>query len=66
MKNNKYKVEFKQTETFIIDTYAKNQAQAEKIALEKWEQGDYQEVGDCNVEINTVYDITNTDDPFNP
>lgn len=62
----KYKVEFKQTETFLIDLYAKNEKEARELAEKKWEEGDYQEVGDCAVEIDTVYDITGTDDPFNP
>jgi hypothetical protein len=66
MVKRKYKVEFKQTETFIIDLYAKNEKQARELAEKKWEQGDYQEVGDCSVEIDMVYDVSGTDDPFNP
>ena len=62
----KYKVEYKQTETFIVDVYAKNQEQAEKLACKRFDAGDYQEQGDCEVELNCVYDVTNTDDPFNP
>jgi hypothetical protein len=66
MVKRKYKVEFKQTETFIIDLYAKNEKQARELAEKKWEQEDYQEVGDCSVEIDMVYDVSGTDDPFNP
>jgi len=62
----KYKVEYKQTETFIVDVYASNQEQAEKLAGKRFDAGDYQEMGDCEVELNCVYDVTNTDDPFNP
>ena len=62
----KYKVEYKQTETFIVDVYAGNQEQAEKLASKKFDAGDYQEMGDCEVELNCVYDVTNTDDPFYP
>lgn len=62
----KYKVEYKQTETFIVDVYAINQKEAEKLASKKFDAGDYQEVGDCEVELNNVYDVTNTDDPFYP
>jgi len=62
----KYKVEYKQTETFIVDVYAGNQEQAEKLASKKFDSGDYQEIGDCEVVVNQVYDVTNTEDPFNP
>lgn len=68
MKKNKgqrkYKVEYIQTERYIIDVYAKNQEEAEKIANERWQAGDYQETGDIEVTINNVYDVTDTDDPF--
>jgi len=62
----KYKVEFTQTETFIVDVYAGNQEQAEKLASKKFDAGDYQETGDCEVELNCVYDVTDTEDPFYP
>ena len=66
MEKRKYKVEYKQTETFIVDVYAKNQEQAEKLADKKMDAWDCQEIGDCEVELNQVYDVTNTEDPFNP
>ena len=62
----KYKVEYKQAETFVVDVYALNQKEAEKLANKKFNAGDYQEIGDCEVELNNVYDVTNTDDPFYP
>ena len=62
----KFKVEYKQTETFIVDVYADNQKQAEELANKKFDAGDYQEVGDCEVMVNQVYNVTNTEDPFNP
>jgi hypothetical protein len=62
----KYKVQFVQKESFIVDVYAENQAEAELIAKTKWDEGDYQEIGDCEVELDTVFDVTNTDDPFYP
>jgi len=62
----KYKVELKQTETFVIDLYAKDQKQAERLAYEKFDCGKYYETGDCGVELHCVYDVTNTDDPFDP
>ena len=66
VEKRKYKVEFKQTETFIVDVYAANQKQAEELAGERFDAGDYQDMGDCEVVVNQVYDVTNTDDPFNP
>jgi len=62
----KYKVEYKQTETFIVDVYANNQKQAEELAGKRFDAGDYQEIGDCEVVVNHVYDVTNTEDPFCP
>jgi len=62
----KYKVEYKQTETFIVDVYAINQKEAEILASKRFDAGDYQEIGDCEVVVNQVYDVTNTEDPFNP
>jgi len=66
MVKRKYKVEYKQTETFVVDVYANNQEQAKKLAGIRFDAGDYQETGDCEVELNSVYDVTNTDDPFYP
>jgi hypothetical protein len=66
MVKRKYKVEYKQTETFIVDVYANNQEQAEILACERFDAGEYQEIGDCEVVVNQVYDVTNTEDPFNP
>lgn len=63
---NKYKIEFIQTETFIVDVLAEDETKAIALAELKWEGGDYQEEGDCKVETGTIYDVTNTDDPFNP
>jgi len=63
---NKYKVEFVQTEKFIVDVRAKTEENARKRATEIWNNGNYQETGDIEVELNMVYDVTHTDDPFNP
>jgi len=62
---NKYKVEFIQTETFIVDVVAVDQESAERVAQSRFDIGEYQEMGDCKVEVGTVFDVTNTDDPFN-
>jgi len=63
---NKYKVEFVQTEKFIVDVRAKTEENAIKKATKLWNKGSYQETGEIEVELNMVYDVTGTDDPFNP
>ena len=60
----KYKVEFVQTETFVVDVYAENEKQATEKAEQEWERGSYQETGDLTLEVGTIYEVTNTDDPF--
>jgi len=72
MVENKYKVEFIQTEKFVVDVLAKNKEEATMKAQEKWleigENGTqhYHSVGNTEVEVGTVFDVSNTDDPFNP
>jgi len=61
----KYKVEFIQKETFIVDVRAKSQEEAEEKAQEQFSGGNYQETGDLDVSVGVVYDVTDTDDPFN-
>ena len=63
-KEKKYKVEYIQTEKFIVDVYAKDEKQAEKKADKMFENGDYQETGDISIDLNAIYDVTDTDDPF--
>ena len=60
----KYKVEFTQTETFIVDVYAKSENEAKVLATRRFDAGNYQEQGDCCCKLSCVYDVTNTDDPF--
>lgn len=62
----RFKVEFIQTETFVVDVLATTEKQAIKLAEKKWEEGNYQENGDCEVKTGTIYDVTHTEDPFNP
>ncbi len=68
---NKYKVEFIQTDTYIIDVLAESEEQAKELSQATWKEVcdngtyHYHEV-DTNVEQGVVYDVTNTDDPFNP
>ena len=69
---NKYKVEFIRTETFVVDVLAKTEDEARNKATEKFADikqngmDHYQQVGDTDEQIDTVYDVTNTDDPFHP
>jgi len=66
VRKRKYKVEFTQTETFVVDVYAKNEKEAKVLATRTFDAGDYQEQYDRQVELSCVYDVTNTDDPFSP
>ncbi len=67
----KYKVEITEHQKYIIDVTAKTQQEAEKIAEEKWEMLSttglyhFHEDGDPTTELTEVFDVTDTDDPFN-
>lgn len=62
----KYKIEITQKEKYIVDVYATSEAEATEIAQEAYSNGNYQETGDLETETTAIYDITNTDDPFDP
>lgn len=62
----KYKIEITQKEKYIVDVYATSQDEATDIATEAFNDGNYQETGDLDIEISMIYDVTNTDDPFYP
>jgi hypothetical protein len=68
----KYKIEFTETRVYIVDVIAKNQEQAEKKALKKYEELEskgilhYNESEDPETTITNAFDVTDTDDPFNP
>jgi hypothetical protein len=63
---NKYKIEFVSTETYIVDVEAKTEHDAIALAHTQFDAGNYQEVGDNSIELGGVYNVTGTDDPFNP
>jgi hypothetical protein len=69
---NKYKVEFIQKETFIVDVLAENEEKAREIAKKCWQDindkgvGHFHQVGDMETEDGTIYNVTVTDDPFDP
>ena len=68
----KYKVEFNQIQTYVIDILADNEQEATSLAEKKLEELTnsgllhYKEEGDLETEVVDIYDVTNTDDPFNP
>lgn len=69
---NKYKVEIKQTDTFIVDVLADNENRARELAEIKWndiaDNGTYHyyQDGDTEIDFGTIFDVSGTDDPFNP
>ncbi len=64
---NKYKIEI--TKTYCIDVFAESQGDAENVALNKLDEfmlggtEHYYQTGDTDI---VAYDVTNTDDIFNP
>lgn len=69
----KYKVEVVASETFVIDVLAENQKEAEERAMEGYDalcldglQHYHSTTGDVEETIGSVYDVTETEDPFSP
>jgi len=68
----RYKVEIKHIETYIVDVLAMNEDEAEKKAQDRWNTAlkngltHYYQIGEQEIETGNIYDITTTDDPFNP
>jgi len=66
----KYKVELTESQKYIVDVLAKNEYEAKIKATKKWnkiaESGIdcYNEVGDKEIDISCIYDVTGTDDLF--
>jgi len=69
---NKYKVEFTITTNYVVDVLAYTEDIAKEIATTNFAGikanniEHYYQIGDTDEQITTVYDVTNTDDPFNP
>jgi len=67
-----YKVELIRTNTFVVDIEAENEGEAKEESLMKFKEAEdqgidhYLEVNDPETTIGNVYDVTGTDDPFNP
>lgn len=68
----KYKVEFIQSETFVVDVLANTEEEARKLAERKWKEicengtEHYHQSCDPQIEQGLIYDVTETEDPFNP
>jgi len=63
-----YKVEFVETQKYVLDIQAENEEQARELATDEWNSRvdsdiiHYNEWGDTETEISMVYDVTGTDD----
>lgn len=70
MNMNKYKVGIEVTRTYVVDVLALSETSATFKAMKKWqgivESGmeHYHEDRDALTQVSQVYDVTNTDDPF--
>jgi len=68
----KYKVELEQVVPYIIDVRANNPKEAEEKAFNKFSKilahniEHYYQYDEAETSVRTVYDVSNTDDPFNP
>ncbi len=67
---NKYKVEITVERTYVVDVLAKSEGEAIVDAVTKWEgivesgMEHYHESKDEETRVSGVFDVTNTDDPF--
>lgn len=68
----KFKIEVIQTDFYIIDVKAKTEEEARELALKQYNEHykngilHYYEMQATEVNTGTAYDVSNTDDPFNP
>lgn len=67
----KYKVEIKESIIYAVDVVAKNEEEAKEKATKKWKEYcdngtyHYHEIGN-DIDFGVVYDVSDTNDPFNP
>jgi galactose-1-phosphate uridylyltransferase len=66
---NRYKVEITKTHTYVVEVHAKDETEAMERAHSEWYEKieplgieHYHETGEPHIEIETVYDVTNTED----
>lgn len=68
----KYKIELKDTKTYVFDVEASDVIQAGKEAKEMLNDKDrhglahYYQTGETETELSNVYDVSETGDSFNP
>jgi hypothetical protein len=68
----KYKVEVIQKDTYIVDVLAKDEAEAKEKATDKWNEiaksgtHHYHQIGDTENDFGSIYDVSDTEDEFNP
>ncbi len=67
----KFKVELIETKQYCFDVLCENEMEAKRQAYEKFKQAEKREMKhyfctSMETDVSTVYDVTNTDDPFNP
>lgn len=68
----KYKVTLKRLEFFTVDVIARDTKHATKLAIPKFKEIDkngmehYIQEGETALSVDMVFDVTNTDDQFNP
>ena len=69
--NRKYKVEIREVTTYCVDVLAESETDAHVKAMNIWDERckegtyHYLETG-AETEMGNTYDVTDTDDPFNP
>lgn len=69
----KFKIEVVETRTYVVDVLAPNEQMARKKVEKVWNKkiapsgtAHYYEHGDTFTRLGSSYDVTNTDDPFDP
>lgn len=68
----KYTVEIKEVATYVIDVLAQDEKEATDKAQEDFFEASsngtlhYYQYGDKDTQTENIYDMTDTDDPFNP
>jgi hypothetical protein len=71
MTKQKFKVEFTESQKYIVDVLARDEQEAKQLAEAKWYDivsngtAHYYEDSDLETSLTAVYDVSGTDDPFN-
>lgn len=68
----KYKVQFKMIQTYVIDVLADTEQEAFVLGKKHLDESmesnmeHYYQTGDTEIELDQVFDVTHTDDSFDP